>query len=262
MSQKFDTDGSASGLTEPVFVFGSNLAGHHDSGNAAVAARFHQAAAGVGRGPTGNAYAIAYRGINGALLSTEAIAKHVQGFRQYAAEHREKRYHIARFGCEKGALQDLEMATLFSGCSRNCVLPGVWQRLISPEHPVRVLIFDPDGQLLNAAWQDLLSRYFESNRPVWEARSVEVVSVGGAHNVVAIDKAARRIGVQHRVIAPNAAYYGEQAAVAAEMNAVWYATHFLSIIDTDQTAQPTHVRLLSFALRDGVACEDLYLDMF
>ena len=90
----------------------------------------------------------------------------------------------------------------------------------------------------------------------------ELISAGGARNVVATDAAARHLGLKHRVIGENPAYYGAQSAIAAEMKAVWSSTHLLSITDPDQTAQPAHVRVLTYATRDGLDCEDLYPGMF
>jgi len=45
-------------MTEPVFVFGSNLAGRHGKGAALFAVRHRGAVYGVGEGFRGNSYAI------------------------------------------------------------------------------------------------------------------------------------------------------------------------------------------------------------
>jgi hypothetical protein len=41
------------------------------------------------------------------------------------------------------------------------------------------------------------------------------------------------------------------------MKAVWYSTHLLSVANPDRTADNSHIRMLSFAARDGLKCEDL-----
>lgn len=252
----------SSASAEPVFVFGSNQLGQHTEGHAAVAARFHQAKDGEWSGRTGNAYAIPYRDRDYRLLSVKAIDASVKTFMNHAAANRSTQFQVARFACEKGAFSDSEIANLFQAPSSNCALSGVWQRVLDPRRPVRIMIYDPAGRLLDSDWQDLLGRYLNINLPLWGAHGVELISTGGARNIVAADAAARRLGLRQRVVGDNPSYYGAQAGIAAEMKAVWCSTHLLSITDPDQTSQPARVRVLSFATRDGLDCDDLYPGMF
>ena len=247
---------------EPIFVFGSNMQGEHTEGHAAVAARFHQAQTGDAEGRTGNAYAIPYRDRQMRLLPLREIAQHVEKCKAYADSHRSSLLQVARFACEKGAFSDAEIANLFRQAPPNCVLPAVWQRTLETGRPVRIMVYDPAGRLLGTEWQALLGRYLALNLPLWGVSGAELISAGGARNVVATDAAARHLGLKHRVVGENPAYYGAQSAIAAEMKAVWSATHLLSITDPDQTAQPAHVRVLTYATRDGLDCEDLYPGMF
>lgn len=247
---------------EPIFVFGATIGGEHIDGSAAVAARFHGAEAGKWNGLTGNSYAVPYRGSDLTLLALPVIQNYVTTLFDYAAANPDTLFHIARFGCEKAAYRDADMAPLFKAAPRNCVLSAMWQRVLEAHRPVRLLIFDPAARLESEPWQDLLARYLALNRPLWGTAQVEIVSIGAARNLVANDAAARKLGLKHRIVTANAAYYREQAHVACEMKAMWYSTHLLTISDPDQTSQPGHVRILSFATRDGLHVEELYPDMF
>lgn len=247
---------------EPIFVFGSNMQGDHVEGQAQNAARFHQAVDGEWDGRTGHAYAIPYRDRALKLMPLADIAAHVERFKAYANEHRGLILQVARFACEKGAYTDVDIAALFRDMPPNVLLPALWQRLLDPQKPARIMIYDPAGRLLAAEWQALLGRYLAVNLPLWGASTAELISAGAARNVVATDAAARHLGLKHRVVGENPAYYGAQSPMAAEMKAVWLATHLLSITDPDQTAQPAHVRVLSYATRGGLSCDDLYPGMY
>lgn len=243
---------------EPIFVFGSNMLGEHLEGHAQIAARFHQAAAGEWDGRTGHAYAIPYRDRELKLMSLADIAGHVERFKAYAGAQRALTLQVMRFACEKGAFDDADIANLFRDAPPNVVLPALWQRLLDPQRPVRIMVYDPAGRLLAAEWQALLGRHLQIKLPLWGASGVELISAGAARGVVATDAAARHLGLKHRVIGENPAYFGAQSPMAAELKAVWSATHLLSITDPDQTAQPAHVRVLSYATRGGLDCDDLY----
>jgi hypothetical protein len=164
-----------------------------------------------------------------------------------------------RFGCEPDGLGDDRMSEMFRALPRNCFLPGVWQRLLAPETPVRVLVFDPEGLLRAVAGQVSLYQYLMARRAEWRTEEYELVSVGGGFGVAATAAVARKLKARHRILGENAAYYGAQSAVAAEMKAVWFSTHLLSVANPDRTADNSHVRMLSFAARDGLKCEDLRL---
>ncbi len=246
---------------EPVFVFGANMLGRHDDGHALLATRFHRAEPGVWRGPTGNAYAVPYRNERNRLLSLAEIARHVAGLRQFAASKPALALRVARFACARGEYLDGEIAPLFARMPANCALPALWLRAIDPEHPVRLLIFDPAGRLRDKAWQAVLKRYLALNLPLWGAVDAELVSTGGARNIVAAEAAARQLKLRHRIVVENPAYYGGQATVAAQMSAVWASTHLLSMADLDETASPALVRIASFASRDGLVCDHLHADV-
>jgi len=244
---------------EPVFVFGARVSGPHRESSAAAAQRFHAAEPTVAEGRTGNAYAIPHRGADGKMLTPSMLSNHVQAFRRYAAGNGSTAFQIVRFGCEPDGLGDGRMSEMFRALPRNCFLPGVWQRLLAPETPVRVLVFDPEGLLRAVAGQVSLYQYLMARRAEWRTEEFELVSVGGGFGVAATAAVARKLKARHRILGENPAYYGAQSAVAAEMKAVWFSTHLLSVANPDRTADNSHVRMLSFAARDGLKCEDLRL---
>jgi len=243
---------SPAATVEPVHVFGSDLAGRNEHPGGAFAQRSHGAEAGRASGASGNAYAIPYRNTGGQFLPLEVIANYVTPFLQYAQSQPKQIFQVARFGCEPGAHDDAAMARLFALAPRNVRLPGVWQRQRDPTTPARMLLLDPSGRLKEPKWQERLRRHIDLNAPLWNVPSVELVSVGLARVIVANDLAAKKLGLKHRIIGLNEAYYGREAQLAAETVAVWYSTHFVSICDFEQTAQPQQIRITSTATRGGL----------
>lgn len=97
--------------TGEVFVFGSNLQGHHGGGAAAFAMRHFGAKWGVGVGMQGQAYAIPT--MHG---GPEAIKPYVDQFVEYAKEHPDKRFLVTKIGCGVAGFRPDEIAPLFVGC--------------------------------------------------------------------------------------------------------------------------------------------------
>ncbi len=242
---------------EPVFVFGTDLAGKHRNESAATAVEFHAAATAKGSGASGNAYAIPYRSSNDELLPAEVITNYLDSLFELARSEPHRLFQVARFGCEAGAHGDAGMARLFARAPANCLLPGLWLRALNDQQPARVLLFDPGAHLKDKAWQKQLRQYLDLNVPLWNVPAVEIVSVGNARAVVANDIATKALGLKHRVFGPNEAYYGRNAPMAAEMRAIWYSTHLVSIVDFEQTAQPQQIRIMGAATRNGLTIDQI-----
>ena len=75
---------------EAVFVFGSNLAGRHGAGAALHAAKAWGAQAGIGEGPTGNAYALPTKGHRLEVLELKEVKAGYQRFVKYAESRKGK----------------------------------------------------------------------------------------------------------------------------------------------------------------------------
>lgn len=93
-----------------VFVFGSNLQGHHGGGAARIAYEKFGAEWGVGNGPTGRCYAIPT--MHGGL---EEIRPYVKKFVEYAISHPNQRFLLTRIGCGIAGFSDEDMCLLFEG---------------------------------------------------------------------------------------------------------------------------------------------------
>ena len=119
-------------MIEPVFVFGSNLAGRHGKG-AALYARDHCGAIrGVGAGPMGRCYAIPTKDGTDptvslrdprATLPLDVIAHHIAGFIRYATDHPGERFEVTEIGCGLAGYRPAEIAPFFRTAPANCALP-------------------------------------------------------------------------------------------------------------------------------------------
>lgn len=109
-----------------VFVFGSNLEGRHGRGAALDAVDHWSARRGVGRGRTGDAYAIPTKGYDMQVLPLAEIKGYVQEFIDYARTKPRLTFLITPVGCGLAGYTHEDMAPLFKGVPDNCVLPQEW----------------------------------------------------------------------------------------------------------------------------------------
>ena len=93
---------------DEIFVFGSNLAGHHMGGAARVANITFGAEWGVGVGLTGQSYAIPT--MQGGV---ETIRPYVDEFVEFANQHQNMKFLVTRIGCGIAGFKDEEIAPLF-----------------------------------------------------------------------------------------------------------------------------------------------------
>lgn len=91
-----------------VFVFGSNLAGHHGGGAARVALQNFGAIMGQGVGLQGQSYAIPT--MQGGV---DTIKPYVDEFISFAKAHPELKFYVTRIGCGIAGFRDEEIAPLF-----------------------------------------------------------------------------------------------------------------------------------------------------
>lgn len=111
----------------PIFVFGSNLAGRHGKGAALYARTHHGAEYGVGRGRTGNAYAIPTKGYHLEVLDLDYIKTEVQWFMIYARHYPELTFQLTRIGCGLAGYKDSQIAPMFKGVTNNVLIPIEWR---------------------------------------------------------------------------------------------------------------------------------------
>lgn len=103
-----------------IFVFGSNLAGHHGGGAARLAYNRFGAVWGQGVGLQGQTYAIPT--MQGGV---EAIKPYVDEFIRFAEQHPEYKFLVTRIGCGIAGFKDEEIAPLFAQALKvgNILLP-------------------------------------------------------------------------------------------------------------------------------------------
>ena len=106
-----------------IFVFGSNLAGHHGGGAARLAYNRFGAVWGQGVGLQGQAYAIPT--MQGGV---ETIKPYVDEFILFAEQHPEYKFLVTRIGCGIAGFTDEEISPLFETAHevKNIVLPPNW----------------------------------------------------------------------------------------------------------------------------------------
>lgn len=120
-------------MTDPVFVFGSNLAGRHGKGAALWAVQHRGAIYGQGVGLQGNSWAIPTKnGRGGADLRDPAqtlplseIAGYVAAFlAQAAVLYPDRQFQVTLIGCGFAGYTPEQIAPLFAHAPANVILPA------------------------------------------------------------------------------------------------------------------------------------------
>ncbi len=124
-----------------IWVFASNEAGKHGKGQARIARVNFRAEFGVGRGPTGHAYAIATQDRHLELLSLAVIEISIGDFLSYARIHSELNFFETRVACKGSSAgtngsgevgySDDQIGPLFARAPENCsivCLTRFWSR--------------------------------------------------------------------------------------------------------------------------------------
>jgi len=116
-------------VREPVFVFGSNLAGRHGKG-AALWARQHRGAIyGNGHGYQGNSYAIPTKDANLKTLPLDEIASYVAIFIEFALSRPDLTFKVTPIGCGLAGYSPNDIAWMFDlPAPANIILPEEFAR--------------------------------------------------------------------------------------------------------------------------------------
>ena len=111
-----------------IFVFGSNLKGIHGKGAALFARNHYGAQLGVGRGRTGNAYALPTKDENLVPRSLAEIDADIDIFVEYAWENRSNLFLLSPFGCGYAGYTAQQIAALLKrkDLPSNIVLTKHW----------------------------------------------------------------------------------------------------------------------------------------
>lgn len=116
----------------PVFVFGSNLAGRHGKGAALWAKQHRGAIYGKGEGLHGNSYAIPTK--DGALqtLHLDEIRIHVQRFIAFALSRPDLTFQLTPVGCGLAGYIPEQIAPMFRHAPPNVILPDEFKAVLTP----------------------------------------------------------------------------------------------------------------------------------
>ncbi len=118
-------------MDRPVFVFGSDLAGHHDSGAALIAVQTRGAVYGQGSGPQGGAYAIPTRDAMGHPRTRSDIAESVNTFLDFTRMHPWALFDVAPVGCGVAGYRAEEIAPMFATAPHNVTLPKIFEAILA-----------------------------------------------------------------------------------------------------------------------------------
>ena len=131
MSYQYHDESIVTELPEDtVFVFGSNLAGTHDSGAARVAAQHFAAVKGVGRGWAGQSFAIPTLNEHLQQMPLSQIEHYVDDFKIYAKKHPKMKYFLTALGCGIAGYKVSEIAPLFKGIHSNVIFPESFRPIL------------------------------------------------------------------------------------------------------------------------------------
>ncbi|MEB3766364.1 hypothetical protein [Acinetobacter sp. MD2] len=131
---------------DTIFVFGSDLAGKHSEGAARIAQQFFGALHGVGRGWSGQSFAIPTLNEHLQPMLLAQIQHYIEDFKIYTKQHPNTHYFITALGCGQAGYQTSDIAPLFRGISSNVTFPESFQPYI--ETNAAALFPNLDAQML------------------------------------------------------------------------------------------------------------------
>jgi hypothetical protein len=116
-----------------IFVFGSNLAGIHGAGAAALARKKFGAIMGQGVGLQGRSYAIPTKDEDVLTMELQDIEPHVKMFLRYATAHPKKTFYVTKLGCGLAGYTPEDIAPLFFKykSTKNVVYPQVFLDILN-----------------------------------------------------------------------------------------------------------------------------------
>ena len=120
-------------MSDPIFVFGSNLAGRHGKGAALWAVQYRGAIYGYGEGLQGNSYAIPTKDRQLRSLGLDEISARVMRFLRFANDHRDMTFQLTPVGCGLAGYTPEQIAPLFRAAPSNVILPDEFKAVLSPD---------------------------------------------------------------------------------------------------------------------------------
>lgn len=233
---------------EPVFVFGSNLAGRHGKGAALDAKRQYGAVYGIGQGLTGRAYALPTKDGDLNVLGLDRVLYEIDRLIDQAKQTPAIQYRMTRVGCGLAGLsEDLIAERLLRDAPSNILLPGVWELRRSPGL-ARVVVAGTreidDYDFLCAKLDRLLSRLTD----------IEIVSGGARGPDTMGERYAVERGLRLRRMPAYWDSFGKAAGGIRNRRMSWYGTHLIALWDQKSTGT---LNMIESARQDGLGCRVL-----
>lgn len=209
-----------------VFCFGSNLAGIHGKGAALDAAKWYGAQRGVGRGMTGQAYALPTKFAAHVPLPIDAILAEIETFIRFASTRPEELFMVTRIACGLAGHSNQEnlVAKAFLKAPQNCLLPGAWEAIRRPDM-TRLYVALPHG-FDDYPWLTEKLDFYLGNRAV---AGIEIVMLDG-QNALPVRYALER-GFPVMRLSSDDARQASDASGLARRRLLWYCTHLLVVGD-------------------------------
>jgi hypothetical protein len=120
-------------MSDPIFVFGSNLAGRHGKGAALFAVMQRGAVPGQGVGRMGNSYGIPTKDEALKPLPLEVIAEFASRFVDYARQHPDDVFELTPIGCGLAGYTPAQIAPMFRGTPDNVLMPWPFTEVLHDE---------------------------------------------------------------------------------------------------------------------------------
>lgn len=234
-----------------IFVFGSNLAGHHGGGAARAAMKKFGAIWGQGVGLQGQSYAIPT--MQGGV---ETIKPYVDGFIEFAKTHPELKFYVTRIGCGIAGFKDEEIAPLFQEALdiENIVLPKPFADVIGPKFPFDIASFE---DVINWTLPGLQLFYRDTNvdgdldqlAQVYKDKNI----IRAGFFIDCTSRAAKPVkNVRFIIASAHAAaiweVMGDEEAELWRLNVLDYNSYF-KVVDTYRVGHQLQILLLHIPLR-------------
>lgn len=118
-----------------IFVFGSNLAGHHLGGAAKQAHEQFGAEWGVGEGLTGQCYAFPTLDVAFRKVSLRSLVNSRNRLYKFCKHNSDKEFLLTKVGTGIAVFQENEMKDLFCDPPKNLILPDDWKNVFFVDNP-------------------------------------------------------------------------------------------------------------------------------
>ena len=236
---------------DEIFVFGSNLAGHHGGGAARAALNKFGAVWGQGVGLQGQSYAIPT--MQGGV---DTIKPYVDEFIAFAKAHPELKFYVTRIGCGIAGFKDDEIAPLFQEAIgvENIILPKSFAELIEPKFPFDIASFE---DAINWTLPGLQLFYRDTNvdgdldqlAEVYRSRNI----IRAGFFIDCTSRAAKLVkNVRFIIASAHAAaiwqVMGDEEAEQWRLNVIDFNSYF-KVVDTYRVGDQLQILLLHIPLR-------------